>query len=167
MALPFVLLACALLMLGAWRDVATRTIPDTVGLLLLAVGGFARILEGFPAIMLSVGSSVVLFLVLMIAYSRQLLGGGDVKTMTAFSLGLSPLASYHFVAATAIAGGLLGILYFVLSRIPGSVSQPKPRSLPGRVLAIEAWRIRRRRPLPYGVAIAAGGIFILFQSGSF
>jgi prepilin peptidase CpaA len=167
MALPFTLLASALLMLAAWRDIATRTIPDTVGLLLVAIGGFARTLDGALAIMLSLGSSLALFLLLMVAYSRQSIGGGDVKVMTAFSIGLPPIASYHFVVATAIAGGLLGVLYLALSRVPGRVCQTRRRSLLGRVLAIEAWRIRRCGPLPYGVAIAAGGIFILFHSGSF
>lgn len=167
MALPFALLASALLMLGAWRDITTRTIPDAVGVLLAAIGGVTRILEGSAAIMLSLGSSLALFVLLMIIYSRHAIGGGDVKTMTAFSIGLSPLASYHFVVATAIAGGLLAATYLVLSYMPDCAHRTERKSLLRRVLTIEAWRIRRRKPLPYGLAIAAGGIFILFHSGSF
>jgi prepilin peptidase CpaA len=166
MAFPLALLATVLLALGAWRDIATRTIPDMVGLLLLAIGGCARLLQGPLALTSSLGASFILFSMLMIAYSRQLIGGGDVKVMTAFCVGLSPLASYHFVVATAIAGGLLGLLYLLLSRMPDFVCRTKSRSLLGRVLAIEAWRIRRRGPLPYGVAIAAGGAFVVFSSGS-
>ena len=166
MALTFALLASSLLMLGAWRDITTRTIPDTVGLLLVAIGGVIRTFEGSVAIMLSLGSSLALFVLLMIAYSRHAIGGGDVKIMTAFSVGLSPLASYQFVVATAVAGGLLAAVYFALSYMPGRAYRSERMSSLGRVLTIEAWRIRRRKPLPYGVAIAAGGIFILFHSGS-
>ena len=59
---------------------------------------------------------MVLFALLLIAYSRGLIGGGDVKLMTALAVGLSPFDCYRFVVATAIAGGLLGIAYLLLSR---------------------------------------------------
>lgn len=166
MALPFALLATALLILGAWHDIATRTIPDLVGLLLLVVGVCARLLQSPSAFALSLGSSLLLFALLMIAYSRQLIGGGDVKVMTAFSVGLPPLVAYNFVVATAIAGGLLGALYLLLSRVPRPARGIKRKSLLGRVLTVEACRIGRRGPLPYGVAIAAGGAFVLLHPGN-
>jgi prepilin peptidase CpaA len=160
----------ALLMASAWCDIATRTIPDSFGLLLLALGGFARALEGPAALALSAATALTLFLLLLAAYSRGLLGGGDVKIITAMAIGLSPLDSYRFVVATAIAGGVLGVLYLMLSqrlrtrhRTPRSETR---RSLLGRVAAIESWRIRRRGSLPYGVAIAVGGAFVLLRSGS-
>ena len=37
----------------------------------------------------------------------------------------------------------------------------RPGALPARALRAEAWRIRRRGPLPYGVAIALGTFFTL------
>jgi hypothetical protein len=30
-------------------------------------------------------------------------------------------------------------------------------------MVVEAWRIRRRAPLPYAVAIAIGGLLVLFS----
>lgn len=167
MALTFALLAASLLMLGAWRDIATRTIPDAFGVLLVVIGGVARTLEGSVAIFLSLGSALALFVLLMVAYWRRAIGGGDVKIMTAFSVGLSPIASYHFVVATAVAGGILATVYLALSYVPGRMCRIERRSLLGRIFNIEAWRIRRRKPLPYGLAIAAGGVFTLFHSGSF
>jgi prepilin peptidase CpaA len=102
----------------------------------------------------------------MIAYSRGLIGGGDVKIMSALSVGLSPLDSYRFVVATAIAGGILAIIYLLLSRQQHGQNKIRRTSIIARVFAIEAWRIRRHGPLPYGVAIAAGGAFVVFSSGS-
>ena len=160
----------ALLVASAWCDIATRTIPDLIGLLLLALGGFARVLEGPAALALSAATALTLFLLLLAAYSRGLLGGGDIKVITAMAVGLSPLDSYRFVVATAIAGGVLAILYLMLSQRlrarHGAPPSKTKRSLLGRVAAIECWRIRRRGSLPYGVAIAAGGAFVLLRSGS-
>ena len=167
MAVEFVLFGSALLVAAAWCDVATRTIPDALSLLLLATGGLARVLEGPWELALSAGVALLLFVLLFAAFSRGLIGGGDVKLMTAFAIGVSPLDSYRFVIATAIAGGLLGIAYLLLSRMPHFMRRIRRTSLLGRVFTIEAWRIRRHGPLPYGVAIAAGGTFVLLHSGSF
>jgi prepilin peptidase CpaA len=167
MSLPLVLVALALLLTAAWRDIATRTIPDVVSLLLLSVGGVARLLEGLSDLALSAGTSLVLFVLLLVVYSRGFIGGGDVKIMTAFAIGLSPLDSYRFVVATAIAGGFLGVVYLLLSRMPLSVRPIRRRALLIRIIAIEAWRIHRSGPLPYGVAVAAGGAFVLLHPCSF
>ncbi len=123
--------------------------------------------EGPSAILLSLVTAFLLFILLMAAYARGLIGGGDVKLMTAFAVGLSPFDSYRFVVATAIAGGVLAVFYLLASRRMQLSSPSRPASLLGRVIAVEAWRIRRRGPLPYGVAIAAGGAFVLIHSGSF
>ena len=157
----------ALLLVAAWHDVATRTIPDAIGLLLLAAGALARILDGPLAVAFSAGTAALLFGTLLIAYSRRWLGGGDVKLMTALAVGLPPLDCYRFVIATAIAGGLLGIVYLLLSHWLSGTYRIGRTSLLNRVGAIECWRIRRRASLPYGVAIAAGGAFVLLRSGSF
>jgi prepilin peptidase CpaA len=152
---------------GAWRDIATRTIPDTISLLLIAIGALARILDGPAALALSAGAALLLFALLLIVYSRGLLGGGDVKLMTAIAVGLSPLDCYRFVMATAIAGGVQGIAYLLLSRWLNGRYKAKRSSFVNRVAAIEARRIRRRVSLPYGVAIAAGGAFVLLHGGIF
>src|SRR4051812_9364161 len=111
MSVPLVLAALVLLLTAVWRDIATRTIPDAVSLMLIAVGGLARMIEGPSALALSAGTALVLFVLLLAAYSRRYIGGGDVKIMVAFAIGLSPPDCYRFVVATAIAGGLLGIVY--------------------------------------------------------
>jgi prepilin peptidase CpaA len=162
----FALATLALLMLTAWCDITTRTIPDTLCLLLLAVGGSTRILDGPAAIALSIATALLLFSLLLLAFSRGLIGGGDIKIMTAMAIGLSPFDSYRFVVATAVAGGVLAVVYILLSHRLHDSRRTQPLSLLRRVAAIESWRIRRRGSLPYGVAIAAGGAFVLLHPGS-
>jgi Flp pilus assembly protein protease CpaA len=114
---------------------------------------------------LSVGTALLLLSLLLTLYSRGLIGGGDVKIMTALAVGLSPFDCYRFIVATAIAGGLLGITYLVLSRRLPPIHRVRGASLLNRVAVLENRRIRRRGPLPYGVAVAAGGTFVLLRTG--
>ena len=167
MAVPFALSVLVLLLIAAWRDLATRTIPDTVSLLVVATGLLVRGLEGPLALALSAATALLFFVVLLGVYARGLIGGGDVKIMTALAVALSPLDSYRFVVATAIAGGVLAVAYLLLSRRRHAPSGTRPVSLLGRVAAVESRRIARRGPLPYAVAIAAGGAFVLLHPGSF
>jgi prepilin peptidase CpaA len=156
-----------LLAVVAWRDVTTRTIPNTASLA-LAVLGFAYNLVLYPyGLAFSVIAAMALFGVLLFLFARGALGGGDVKLMAAITekaLGMSALEIWHFVVATAMAGGVLALLYLLLSRLlPAPSAHPAASSTLGRLARVEAWRIRRRGPLPYGVAIAAGCVTILLQ----
>ena len=166
MSLLFLLSASALLLTAAWNDIATRLIPDAISLWLLAIGALARLFEGHPSdLAFSCGDRAAAFEFAADTYSRGLIGGGDVKIMTALAVGLSPFDCYRFIVATAIAGGLLGITYLVLSRRLPPMHRTKRISLLNRVANLELRRIRRRGPLPYGVAIAAGGTFVLLRTG--
>jgi prepilin peptidase CpaA len=139
-SVQFLIAALVLLIVGAWRDIATRTIPDTVSLLLLTIGGMTRITEGPPAIFLSLVTALLLFVLLLIAFSRGLIGGGDVKLMTALAVGLAPFDTCRFVVATAIAGGVLGVAYLLLRTMPqlmsGICSSPVLASCFGGGLAL-------------------------------
>lgn len=154
-------LTIGLLLAAAWRDLAVRIIPDQIGLGLLAIGIVTRGSLGLSALLMSLAAALALFCVLAILHARGLMGDGDVKLASALAVGLTPLDTYHFVVATAAAGGLLGVSYLVMARqLWASPCRPQ-KSLLLRLRAVEARRIRLRRSLPYGVAIALGGIAIL------
>jgi prepilin peptidase CpaA len=160
-ALLFPLLAVPLLLFAAARDVATRLIPDTVSIILAAAGFASRALVGWPEAALSLLVGVAMFALLLPLAARGWLGGGDVKLMSALAVGLAPADVWTFVVATVFAGGLLGLAYVLGRHV---VPQPRLAGQAGllrRVLAVEAWRLRRRGPLPYAVAIAIGGILVL------
>lgn len=167
MSIAAALVAIALLGFAAWRDVATRTIPDGVSIALAALGLVVRGLEGIPALTGSLLAAAVLGGLLFTLHAARLVGGGDVKLATALAVLLTPFDTWNMVVATALSGGVLGLVYMGLRpvlRARGGSTWRDNRSVPARLLATEAWRIRRGGPLPYGVAIAAGGTMILLQS---
>lgn len=85
------------------------------------------------------------------AFSRGILGGGDVKLLAAMALWFDIEGSASFFFYTAL-GGLALTLLFVIVR----------RMLPTYVLERSgAAALRPRGPIPYGVAIAAGAILAL------
>ena len=155
-----------LLLFAAWRDLATRTIPDMVSVVLVAVGAACRLYEGWEPLGLSIATAAAVFLLLLPFHARGLVGGADVKLLAALAFGLPPLGSYQLITATALAGGLLAGLYVALRRFLDQSERrrtPVGRRgfVPLRVWTIELWRIRRGAPLPYGVAIAAGAALVV------
>src|SRR5690242_4716092 len=99
----------ALLSIAACFDIALRIIPDRVSLALAAAGLAGRALSGPAAVAASVALAATLFLVLAAVHARGGIGGGDVKLMSAATLGLPVAAAFHFLLATACAGGVLAV----------------------------------------------------------
>jgi prepilin peptidase CpaA len=106
----------------------------------------------------------MVFAVCFLAWLRGWLGGGDVKLAAAFALVPPPGQAAAFVLATALAGGVLALLYTVLVRLVPRPAPGRRTGLLARCLKAEAWRISRRGPLPYAAAIAAGGFYVLQPS---
>ncbi|BBK31528.1 prepilin peptidase CpaA [Stella humosa] len=157
------ILIAALMVGAALRDLLVRRIPNGLSVGVALSGLTLRMLDGPMAALSSLAAAGLLFIVLFIAFARGVLGGGDVKLATAMALGLPPEGVWLMVVATALAGGVLSLVYLLL-RWQARRHAPFPsgsRHLIGRFLAVEGRRLRRRGPLPYGVAIAAGSIFTL------
>jgi prepilin peptidase CpaA len=82
-------------------------------------------------------------------FAVKAFGGGDVKLFVAASLWAGGGHIAQFIVGTAVVGGLLATAILLQRRAPshatpGAADAPQPQS-------------RWKRPLPYGVAIAAGG----------
>lgn len=151
-----------LLAYTAVTDIATRTISDRVSLAVLATGLVGRLSLGGVAAAASAGVALAVFAVLLLSFHRAILGGGDVKLITALAAGFAPLQSIAFLQATALAGGVLGLAYLAarplaLALVPRLALRPHANLL-HRVATVEVRRIGRRASLPYGVAIAIGAI---------
>jgi prepilin peptidase CpaA len=152
-----------LLLFAACFDLAYRTIPNWVCGTLVVVGLASRVAVGFGAVALSTMTAAVVFVALAFAHARGVLGGGDIKLVSAVTLGLSAPGAYHLLIGTAFAGGVIGILYLVLRQLPRPQLGPPGMSHIRRLWIVERWRWRRKNCLPYGVAIALGGSWALLS----
>jgi prepilin peptidase CpaA len=155
-----ILQAC-LLVCAAVSDIAARIIPNKIRAL-LAVLAITRLPFSDPSqLIASVTSTALLLTALIILYARGYLGGGDVKLLSALAIGLSFASLLQLLTVMSLTGGVIAVLHLALRRLPRPTLPPIGSSFVRRIYAIERWRNLRRAPLPYGVAIAAGGIWTL------
>jgi prepilin peptidase CpaA len=153
-----------LLLYVATIDVATRLIPNEI-CVALALLGIAGQLASPMQIGQSLIVAVILFLLLLMIYARGWIGGGDVKLLVALAIGLPLTGVVQLLTITALAGGVLAMVHVMMRLLPSPRLAPAGSSLARRVYAIERWRHLRHAPLPYGVAIACGGIWTVFSQG--
>jgi len=140
-----------------------RRIPNGLAAVVAVAGAALRTLEGPAAFAATAATSALLFAALFLLFARGWLGGGDVKLATAVALGLPPEAVWPFIVLTALAGGVLSAVYLLAIRARPRRPSPqcRGRSVLRRVLAAECWRVRRRGPLPYGIALCASGVLLI------
>lgn len=152
-----------MLAFAAMTDIVSRRVPNWASAVIAACGLAARTISG--DVLLSVLAALLVFSALFACWIRGVLGGGDVKLLTACTL-LVPFYDVPIlILSVALAGGVLGVTYLI-----GRIPRPRtatfvsaPASIFYRVLRVEAWRIRRHAPLPYACAIAAGCVFTLVK----
>ena len=159
--LSFILpIVCIGLILAAsLHDIVARTIPNGLALLLAAAGIATGAVGGHLSISLLVAGAV--FVIAALCWRRGWMGGGDVKLLGAAALCMPPNSVLTFVAAVAVAGGLLALLYLAARHLARGPVQPRPNNLLTRVMRVERCRIRRGGSLPYACAIAAGFLFVI------
>ena len=155
-------LGAGLLLAGAAAyDLALRTIPNTACLGLVVVGLAMRLHDG--SALLSLLVAAIVFAAAVLCWRQGWLGGGDVKLLAATVLVVPPLQIGSLLFLTTQCGGVLALIYLALSRTIRVTPSVRPHSALGRLLRAERWRICRGAPLPYGFAIAAGGIILLIK----
>src|SRR5215469_6131097 len=163
--LPIVSIVQILLLLYvATIDVATRLISNEI-CLALALLGIAGQLGSPMQVAESLIAAAILFLLLLVIYMRGWMGGGDVKLLVALAVGLPLTGVIQLLTITALAGGVLALVHLMMRHLPYPKLAPAGSSLARRVYAIERWRHLRHAPLPYGVAIACGGIWTVLSKG--
>jgi len=135
----------AILVVAAVIDVRTFTISNGLNLtvaLLAPLYWLSISLPLWPDVGVQLAAGAIVFGLLAGAFYAGLMGGGDVKLAAALALWFSPQSTIRFLVFMSLAGGVL-------------------------TLAVMAWhRLKQRegRPeIPYGVAIAIGGLAILTQ----
>jgi prepilin peptidase CpaA len=151
-----------LLLYVATIDIATRSIRNEI-CLVLALLGIAGQVASPMQVAESLIAATILFLLLIVSYQRGWMGGGDVKLLVALAIGLPLMGVIQLLTITALAGGILAVVHLTMRLLPYPRLAPAGSSFVRRVYAIERWRHLRQAPLPYGVAIACGGIWTILQ----
>jgi prepilin peptidase CpaA len=151
-----------LLVAAGLHDVAARTVPNRLAVMVAGLGVVARLLDANLLIGLAVAFAV--FSVAFFCWRRGWMGGGDVKLLGAVALLVPPTSVGTMVVDVALAGGVLAVTYLVLqAALPSRIGSPnRPKSFAARALRAERWRISRKGPIPYASAIAVGALFCLW-----
>ena len=154
--LPFLVLPL-LLIIAAWYDVTSYTIPNWIsGLLIVSYFVLAPLLGlAWVDIGLAALTSFAFLLIGMFMFAMRWLGGGDAKLLMASALWFGwPLAWTYAVVVMAIGGVVvMGLVTFRKFALPEPV-----QGVP--------WVVKLREPggdIPYGTAIALGGLALLSE----
>jgi Flp pilus assembly protein protease CpaA len=170
-----------LVILAAITDVRERRIPNWLN------GGVAAL---YPVYLLlspvpvawpgALAVSLLVGLVGLVLFARELVGGGDVKMITAISLWAGVDQFVLFAVVTALTGGIVGLasLWYwrwsplIHAYLAGlgwagtgrggpsvaTAGGSEPSAPAGAVAAAPA-----PTTLPYGIAIAAGGVAVVIE----
>jgi prepilin peptidase CpaA len=148
-----------LIVLAALHDIAVRTVPNWVGLALLPLGVIARVISG--DLLLGVGVAAAVFAVAVALWLFRIMGGGDTKLLGAIALLAPPDRMIALLLAIALCGGVLALFYLIMSYVVTRPRAGRPQTILARIAKAERWRLSRRGPLPYAVAIAGGSVLSL------
>ena len=131
------------LVVAAVTDIRRRQIDNWLnGAIVLAapVYWWAAGMSLWPGVAIQLGVAIACFAVFAGLFALRMMGGGDVKLLTALALWIEPTWFLKLLIIMALAGGVLTIV-------------------------LGAYHVMKRRrdklAVPYGVAISFGGLFVL------
>jgi prepilin peptidase CpaA len=135
-----------LLVTAAVLDLRLRKIPNWLSLAVAVMAPlfwWAAGISFYPEMLERIGSAYLIFLLFFGMFCLGGMGGGDVKLGTALALWFAPQISFIFILITSVVGA---------------------------VVSVAAWahhhfvkHAQGKTVVPYGVAIAFGGLAILTQ----
>ena len=138
-------LLAAMLVWIAVVDVRTYTISDRINVAIALLAPVYWLSAGvplWPDAAIRVGVGVLVFLLFAGAFYMNVMGGGDVKLAGALALWFTPYETLTLIVVMSIAGGILTLVVLVAHRLRRKEGRPE---------------------VPYGVAIAVGGMWLLAQ----
>lgn len=135
-------LAIALLY-AAFSDMRSRMISNRLNVAIAAgapLFWWASGMSLWPDVVWQLGIAALAFAILAGLFALRMMGGGDVKLLTALALWIEPFAFMQLLLVMALAGGVLTVV----------------------MVAVHVMRRQKERlAIPYGVAIAFGGLWVL------
>lgn len=141
----------SLCILAALIDVETLTIPNWLNgwLAFLFIPAAIVAAPGWDVLGMHALVGAIAFMISVGLFFLGVYGGGDAKLIPAILLWVGPAGVAPFLIMTALVGGILTVLVVMMrGLLPKGVT-------PGFGVAT----FEDRKGVPYGVAIAAGGLF--------
>lgn len=139
----FATLLIVLLLLACWTDIRSRTIANELNAAIAILAIVWWWISGeplWPDIALRTGIALIVFAVFAGLFVIRMMGGGDVKMIAALALWLPLPRLMTMLIVMALAGGVITMFLLIRHR----------------------WRRNEERPeIPYGVAIAIGGMWVI------
>lgn len=138
-------LLAAMLAWIAVVDVRTYTISDRLNAAIALLAPIYWLSAGvplWPDAAIRVGVGMLVFMLFAGAFYLNVMGGGDVKLAGALALWFTPYETLTLIVIMSIAGGLLTLVVLAGHRLLRKEGRPE---------------------VPYGVAIAVGGMWLLAQ----
>jgi prepilin peptidase CpaA len=149
----------ALMIIAAVEDLRRLVIPNVLPLSVCVLWPlYIAPTASVVGVVGAIGCATIVFLVGALCFSRGFLGGGDVKLLTAATLWAGPSLTPSLLVVTGVLGGALALLLLVppcahLATLARVKLGPETDSQPSHRLAT---------PVPYGIAIAAAAMLVIF-----
>jgi prepilin peptidase CpaA len=149
-------LFCSLVVLAAIQDVAQLKISNAFPIAIIALFGAWLSQTGLEA---DLWQNLVMFAIVLgfgiLLFAKGWLGGGDVKLLAAIALWFDLDGGLSLVVWTLVGGGLLALIFMAVRRM-----------LPARLTSDGGLAaLKKKGPIPYGIAIAAGAVFCAQTAG--
>lgn len=149
-------LSAGALVWSAASDLRLYEIPNAASIIIVGCFVCFSFCEPTKALLYQVLIGAGIFIGGALLFVRGLLGGGDVKLLAATSLWCSP----HLLAPFAIVMGLAGAALAALMLTPARRFMPPA---PQEAVVAAGSCEGLRQPMPFGVAISLGGLWVLAQ----
>ncbi len=148
----------ALMLIAAIEDLRRLIIPNVLIVSLCLLWPFYILAApSWLGIAGSLAAAVLVFLVGALAFSRGFLGGGDVKLLAAAVLWAGPGGTPALLVLTGVLGGMLALL-LLMPQGAHIAALARAKLGPGE----DATKPDVATPVPYGIAIAAAAMLMIF-----
>lgn len=134
---------------GALSDFREFLIPNRICLAILLLYPAYVLTSPQPVDwLLSVAIALAVLIATTVMFSFNLMGGGDVKFLSATVLWAGPSLILPFLIVTGVTGGILAVFFMMRMYLPHNDEGGGKEFI-------------TRASVPYGIAIAAGGMFVV------
>lgn len=132
-----------LLLWGAATDLRSRIISNKLNIAIALLGPFwwwANGLSLYPGVLLQISLALAVFALFAGLFALGIMGGGDVKMLGALALWMPLPEMASLIVIMALLGGLVTIATVIHHKVAARIGKPE---------------------IPYGVAIALAGLWVL------